>query len=238
MKRLFAVAMLITVLALSEPVLAADLGGFYVAPKFFWSHQTQDNAGTDSDVVVATGLSYKVADKSDDAWGGALALGYDFKAKFGVPIRTELEYAVRSQSKVNTQVVDGPITIDNTRKLSISSLFANVFYDFNTGTSFTPYVGGGIGVASIRAKDRFQQGYYGYAYGNASSKRTVTNFAWNLSAGVAYSFDSHWALDLGYRYSDFGKVKGSTGVDGYGYSYKATSDVAAHEVLLGLRYTF
>ena len=236
MKRLLAAAMLITVLALSEPIQAADLGGFYVAPKFFWSHQNQDSAKTESDYSY-TYTSIGVGDKSDEAWGGALALGYDFKTKFGVPVRTELEYAVRSQSKVKTQAVDGPYIYDNTRKMNISTLFANAFYDINTGTKFTPYVGGGIGLASISVKDNFSEGTYGYS--TASSRKTVSNFAWNLSAGVAYSFDSNWALDLGYRYSDFGKVSGSTATDNTGgYVYKAKSDVTAHEVGLGLRYTF
>lgn len=239
MKRLLAAAMLITVLALSEPIQAADLGGFYIAPKFFWSHQMQDNSKITTDWMTPQPTSFGVRSTSTDAWGGALALGYDFKSGFGLPIRAELEYAARSQAKGTTMA--GPDDVDktvlNSRKINVNTLFANVFYDFNTGTSFTPYIGGGIGLASISVRDTFSDGYFGLPTAPFTGRKNVTNFAWNLSAGVAYSFDSHWTLDLGYRYSNFGRVKGAQVTDGY-EQHQAKSEPTAHEVLLGLRYTF
>lgn len=245
MKRYSAIFVLLLVLTMSEPVLAADLAGFYVAPKFFWSYQNNDEAKVDSTLWTAGYNSNSAKDKGGDAWGGALAVGYDFKTRFGVPVRTELEYALRSQSKTSTRAMDtSPVGsglndyYDLTRKLSISSLFANVYYDINTGTAFTPYVGGGIGVAFIEAKDHIMDGYYG-AFGVGGSRtRKVSNFAWNLGAGVAYSYDSHWSFDLGYRYSDFGSVQGGTAIYPPAIRFKAKSDVTSHEVMLGARYTF
>jgi opacity protein-like surface antigen len=55
---------------------------------------------------------------------------------------------------------------------------------------------------------------------------------------VAYSFDSNWKLDLGYRYSDFGSVTGAAAVDGYSFTHQAKSRATSHEVMMGLRYGF
>lgn len=251
MKRLLTVALLLVVLTVCEPALAVDLTGLYVAPKLQWSYQDNDRTKFATFYSNGTNSQHSISDKAMNAWGAALAVGYDFGKTFSWPIRAELEYAVREQSKTSHapyQDWGGGYSSQYgvTRKMAISSLFANVFYDIKTGTSFTPYVGGGIGMASIRTKDSFTEGYDGYfgAYSFAGSgRRTVTNFAWNLAAGVAYSFDSNWSLDLGYRYCDYGQVKGakaqgSTDGGSGGYQYRTKSDVTSHEVMLGARYTF
>lgn len=35
------------------------------------------------------------------------------------------------------------------------NVMLNAYYDFNTGTKFTPYVGGGIGLAHLKASSKF-----------------------------------------------------------------------------------
>ena len=54
------------------------------------------------------------------------------------------------------------------------------------------------------------------------------NFAWNAGAGVAWNFAPDWDLDLGYRYVSFGDFEADN----------ADGIMSAHEIQLGLRYTF
>lgn len=243
MKRLLVASALCLVLTVSKPAVAADETGIYLAPKLIWSQQQHDNVREMTNSwTFPTIYGYGGASKDAQAWGGALALGYDFQPKLSVPVRVELEYAQREQSKATFHVKDTSALgilfgerYDTTRKMTVSTLFANAFFDIPTGTSFTPYVGGGVGAASIRVKDDMTDTFFGYVHSNSAER---TNFAWNLGAGVAYSFDNNWKADLGYRYCDFGPVKGSQDVRGAGYAYQSKSKVTAHEVLLGLRYGF
>lgn len=242
MKRLFIASALCLTLIVSKPALAADKNGVYVAPKFFVSQQNSDGFGESDNVGFGVGNPLRDAtnikkNKSDTNAGGGLAVGYDFRPTLSLPIRTEIEFASHGQATFsrsgNSAYAGGPaVTAD--RKASVSTLFANVFYDIDTGTKFTPYVGGGIGVAQIRVKD-----YFWHAYGGrtGSSSKTVNNFAWSLGTGVAYSFDNNWSADLGFRYNDFGKVKANA-VGTNGYVFQAKDRVSSQEVLLGLRYGF
>lgn len=237
MKRLLVSTALCLTLAVSKPALAADLTGLYVAPKFSASEQdTGEYEEKDSLAGSMLPVSGTKGSKADTTWGGALAIGYDFHPALSLPIRAELEYAVHSQSKTSFSGRSAYGTVaTNTRKTEVSTLFANVFYDFHNNTKFTPYVGAGVGVAQIRVKDNF---WTAYGPQTASGSKNVENFAWNLGAGVAYSFDSNWKLDLGYRYSDFGSVTGATATETGGSRHQAKSRETSHEVMMGLRYGF
>ena len=69
----------------------------------------------------------------------------------------------------------------------------------------TPYVGGGVGFASLS---------YGYqdvnvpnlsvAYGQ---NNTETNFAWAVYGGLSYKVNPSLTIDLSYRYLDLGDTK-------------------------------
>lgn len=168
--------------------------GIYVAPKFMFdipqaNYLEKNHSGSGGSYRDTTGV------------GGAFAVGYDFSTLFEVPVRTELEYAIRTDAKFKfdgrNRVAEHP-----------QSFFANVYYDFDNSTDFTPYVGGGIGMAVI---------------GDSN-----TNFAWNVGGGIAYDLAADWKLDLGYRYVDLGKFENKHTKGTY----------SAHEVLLGVRYTF
>ena len=73
------------------------------------------------------------------------------------------------------------------------SVMANVWYDINTGTPVTPYVGGGIGVARITLDNLRVAGI------------TIVDdhdnvFAYQLGAGVAYAVSQQVSLTLDYRF--------------------------------------
>lgn len=183
-------------------------------------------------------------------------------------VRLEFEAAFRSASEDSYNLYDGNFDVSGTpgpmplgaiaaaietsTSVRHDSYLFNMFYDFNFGTRWTPYVGAGIGFGRYQQETSFNYnadltnfkqklGEYSGRMEDleaiiATMPDSVTGsvtpdqashdlyrFEWQVSAGVAYNFDEDWVLDLGYRFN-------SATVGG--------EFVYAHEVKLGARYMF
>jgi opacity protein-like surface antigen len=91
------------------------------------------------------------------------------------------------------QVVDSGIG-----KQSSFGVFGNAYYDFNSGGSFQPYVGAGIGI---------QRTKFDYRPSNINvGKGKETNFAWQLMAGATYKISPSLEVFGQYNYRDAGKT--------------------------------
>jgi opacity protein-like surface antigen len=91
------------------------------------------------------------------------------------------------------QVVDSGIG-----KQSSFGVFGNAYYDFNSGGSFQPYVGAGIGI---------QRTKFDYRPSNIDvGKGKETNFAWQLMAGATYKISPSLEVFGQYNYRDAGKT--------------------------------
>ena len=217
MKRCLAILALACMLAL--PGMASAEGtGMYLAPKFLMSIQNNYPS-----------LELKGGDVSEQysqfTLGGALALGYDFNSRFNVPVRAEVEYALRGNSEKSWSYY-GVLDVKNA--WNASTLFLNLYYDFRNSTAFTPYVGAGLGMAFQYANHTFSLPGY-----SANFDERTTTFAWNLGAGVAYDLTDNFAVDLGYRYVNLGYYEVDL-PDGA----KVKNTPVNHEFMLGLRYIF
>lgn len=189
----------------------AGIFGVYIAPKAI---------GSLTETGMATsGISD--LDTSDFVWGGALAVGYDFNDIFSIPLRAELEWNMQSQSK---DTLSSGTVSDLMTNIGTQNLFANIYYDFHNFTPLTPYVGGGIGLSFINFEAN---------QGSTSFKdNTTSNFAWHADIGVALSILPSIALDLSYRYNQFGEAK-------TGGNIPITTDViTAHQAVFAIRFTF
>lgn len=226
-----------------------DKIGVYVAPKFVYGIGTFKGKAIDS----ATGtLASKNA--TENAFGGAFAIGYDFSKRLDVPVRVELEYAATSRmdKTANSSWFEegyGEGWEDYKTKIDVQSLFLNAYYDFKNSTAFTPYIGAGVGLAFVGTKMNVN-GYedsidvsndsWDYTVG----KKTRTNFAWNVGLGCSYALNETVSIDLGYRYADFGKAKTKTltgydDVDNVNFTIHGKAKrVAMHQFMLGARFTF
>lgn len=225
MKRILVIAAL--ALSLALPGLAAAEGtGMYLAPKFLMSIQ---DTGTVSRSSSLAGSG--VDDYSQFTLGGALAAGYDFWVQQMIPLRFEVEFALRGNSEKTWS--DQGLRVNNVKGTwNNSTLFANLFWDFHNDTSFTPYIGGGLGVAF---------NYTGFDItANNGDKISVddrfTNFAWNAGAGISYSFNDNFAVDASYRFVGLGYNEVSTHYNGQ--KYEIGSDPYNNEFMLGLRFGF
>ncbi len=251
------------VLLLAPAAALAQMGGpVYFTPKILYSHQMiGDFQARESFPGFTIGSGqYSGSSQSDDAYGGGLAVGYDFGATGALPVRAELEYLLRSRSSTQyptktTANVDPFNYMDTSYEAyaTAQTVFANLYYDFRNDTAFTPYIGAGLGGAYVKGELNTRHtgqalipGEFNYQPNSAKygGSHNTWNFAWNLNAGAAYHLTDNVALDLSYRYSDLGTVE--YGTYGYearnaagdkvgGYSGKAEADLATHEVILGLR---
>ncbi|WP_448206294.1 outer membrane beta-barrel protein [Azospirillum sp. sgz302134] len=93
-------------------------------------------------------------------------------------VRFETELASRSLK--TDKVKNGNATSSPGGYLSYGAIMNNVYYDFHTGTSFTPYVGGGLGASGALFSK-----YPGLGITDKSSEDPV--LAYQVSAGVSYA---------------------------------------------------
>jgi len=212
--------------------------GIYVAPKIIYGLTYMKDVKYNE----ANGYKGNIGSKWDSTFGGSLAVGYDLSKKLNVPVRAELEYAAFSKAETKG-APEGWSAEKFEQSNSVQTMFANVYYDINTGTKFIPYVGAGIGVGFIRTKNsvEFYEGSDWYSSGDIGSK-TVTNFAWNIGLGLGYEITKNVALDVGYRFADLGKAKANWGAwpspSGSNDWHLSTKHIYQHQFSMGARFTF
>ena len=229
MKRSILCFMLAAFFALPA-VAAAEVHGVYIAPKFLLGIQDSGQISTSGNDGVKPFKQHSQA-----VFGGALAVGYNFAPKFGAPFRTEIEYALRSNSSKGRDGRDGTLWWDSKQTMNISTLFVNAYFDIDTGTPFTPYLGGGLGMAFNHTSIKMNGDDAGELT-SYSKNQYDTTFAWNLGAGVSYAFTENVSADLGYRFIGAGhrEIKKTTDGD----RFKVSSSPYINEFYLGARFTF
>lgn len=154
-------------------------------------------------------------DVDDKVLGGSFAAGVSTKVNGGA-VRAELEYNKNADAK-KTHNLYGRLF--NT-KIESQSLMINGYYDIDTGSKLTPYVGAGIGYAKIKGKLS--------VLGESPYSEDDNNFAWQVGAGVGYALNDKVSLDAGYRYVDYGDFTKE------GLKWESS----AHELYVGARYAF
>jgi opacity protein-like surface antigen len=114
----------------------------------------------------------------------------------------------------------------------------NTYIDLGTWHCVTPYIGGGVGFASIDViglKD-VNVPNLGVAF---AKNHTETNFVWALYGGLAYDVTPGFTIDLSYRYLDLGDAKSGIRT---AYDLSGTAggieinDITSHDVMLGVRW--
>ncbi len=161
------------------------------------------------------------------------SLGGNFMAGLGAGIKTKwlrtdvtVDYSFPMDYKGSIAAPD-----DVTAKISAATALFNGYIDLGTWYGVTPYIGAGAGAAYVRAYDYVSTAAPPFS-GDTSHKQW--NFAWAVMGGFGVTVASNLVIDVGYRYIDFGDVK--TASDAFGaMTFK---NVAAHEVRLGLRWSF
>ena len=140
MKRLAGIIMFLAMVMASVSA-SAEGTGMYLAPKFLMSIQ---NTGTVSRSSSLAGTG--VDEYNQFTLGGAFALGLDLWQQQMIPLRFEVEVALRGNSEKSWS--DNAYWVDSIKGTwNNTTIFANLFWDFHNESPFTPYIGGGLGLA-------------------------------------------------------------------------------------------
>lgn len=169
-------------------------------------------------------------------YGGGTG-GYDFGF-----VRVEGELSLRAAaidsitSKTNSSIihnVDGDV--------GVFSAMINAFFDLQNGSRFTPYLGGGIGVAAMYISDTYgyvskkgsNSTYYETLYGESDD----TVFAYQLGGGIDIALTKRLSLDLGYRYFRTGEARFNS--DYWDFTNSSSSmRFESHNAMVGLKMKF
>ena len=214
-------------MALSVPAFAQN-SGFYVGMKFLDSIQSTGAVSKTGGVVNA----FDVTNYSQNTVGGGVYAGYDFYSLNQVPLRTEIEYAIRTNSTTSWNLKNGNSAANLKGTWGLQTLFLNAYWDFHNSTAFTPYVGAGLGLGFINSKYEIEVA----GLGSESTTSMNTVFAWNAGAGVSYAFTDNISADLAYRFVGLGYSETEKTI--LGEKQKLGMAPYANEFSLGLRYTF
>ena len=193
-------------IALASAVCLVSFGGSaFAAEGFYVSGFLGVNVLSDADIGGGFELTF------DPGATLSGAVGYGITPN----VRVEGEIAIRSNDidEVCLGSLCGPIS----DSMSALSLMANGFYDFDLGSGWRPYLGGGIGFAVVTLD------IIGF-----DDDDTV--FAAQLGGGVGFDISEQMVLTLDYRlfitedpsFSDLG----------------ISSEYLSHTLAVGLRYHF
>ena len=160
--------------------------------------------------------------------GGTNAIGETIEdtALFEVGVGCQLLENFRVEAVVGTRLKQSLADSFNSldAELWTSTAFFNVTYDITNYAGWTPYIGGGIGVAYHRIEDVVAP--------VDSSSGDEFDFAWNIHAGISYDLTPQTKIDFGYRLADLGRAKSGGPIPMF------VDDLMTHEFKIGIRYHF
>ena len=187
---LVAIATLVVFSIPSLSAAAADQPGPYFSG-FLGSSFAGDTTVSGFDSFDSTSFNEQVTFDPGIYLGGTG--GYDFGF---LRLEGELSYRNAELDKVTTSNGTRFRNVDG--DLGVFATMFNVFFDLHNPSRVTPYLGGGIGFATLHLSDttRFDNGRRVPLYDDSSD----TVFASQVGAGVDIAINSRYSLDIGYRY--------------------------------------
>ena len=216
-----------TLLIFSIPSLssaAAERPGPYVSG-FLGTSFARDTTVNSDDAISGASFSDQVTFNPGVYVGGTG--GYDFGF---LRLEGELSYRHAGIDKVTSNLtgerfrnVDGDVGV-------FATMF-NAYFDMHNPSRVTPYVGGGIGFATVHISNTNGIGnIQGYTPLYDESNDTV--FASQIGAGLDIAINSRYSLDIGYRY--FVTEKANLDGDIISSNLKFES----HNALVGFKFKF
>jgi opacity protein-like surface antigen len=125
-------------------------------------------------------------------------------------------------------------------------LLANGYYDIDTATGITPYIGGGIGVALVSSELQLGSACSSCVVGNGFDDSALVPAA-QLGGGVRFALADPVTLDIGYRYKVAASSELATSVlvpdngNGTGFDglvYRQTGVLGIHSIQAGFTFAF
>jgi len=227
------------------PAPIQDFGGWYLRGDVGMTN-TQTKLHVNAyDTLPANTVFNQYGHGFDGGMLFGLGVGYQFNSWFRADITGEY------RSKVNFKGTDffqfnpgGGLADAYTGGYKSWVGLVNGYVDLGTWWCLTPFVGAGVGAATIKTTGFSDVATFPAFDGRTSSffaeGASKTNLAWALHAGVAYKVTNNFTVELAYRYLDMG-----TGVHGNGHFFDGTNtgpssfqfrDMVSQDVKIGVRW--
>jgi opacity protein-like surface antigen len=220
---LASVALLIP-LGWTPPGRAADVGAVATtAPAASTAPSTNNNQATGFYLTGAAGAAWPGARSASNPYttpvytytehfaGGFSAeagIGYDFGT-----VRTELTYNHESSTLLSRTDSDDPSEITNytSGQMGVSGVLLSAYWDINTSSRWTPYIGGGVGYGWVSHSAYSDEG------GWSSGAYGASAFAWQAKAGLSYSLTPKGDLFAEFIYRGLGGFNSKEGIRSFPY---------------------
>ncbi len=195
--------------------------------------------------TIVEGDRFEITDPNiDDQWSGGLGVGYYFSRS----VRADLTWDHRFETDVTGTIASGTVNYPGNQRFGLKSdvFLANLYYDFDNRSRFTPYIGMGIGftvnkttggtVVDTCAVPCYTDGRIAGASHNHVAGALMTGFSYNVRDRLH--------VDAGYRFLYLGEARTGliTGtpvvppVTPLTDSGDRVTDIFAHEFRVGLRW--
>ena len=184
--------------------------------------------GAEAGVTKVPGIGFDTG--NTNSWHQKQDLGYGVLGQVGYgfgPIRLEGEIGFRRNDLSTFSNSNGDLSPSGS--IGGISGMANVYYDFDTGTRFTPYLGGGIGGLDLSTNNITAGGV-----GVTNDNRLA--FAYQGIAGISYAVDEALSIKADYRY--LRTVDEGLAVESSYGGGNASAAYASHAIMIGFTYKF
>ncbi len=239
------------------PVQVEEFGGWYLrgdigigAQKFKNFDFTQTNVGTGG----AWPASWRIdmVDLKDTMFIGG---GFGYQWNSWLRFDATAEYRADVKFKAVGSYINFPNpTLGRAVDLydgdhSALVVMANGYIDLGTWMCITPFVGAGVGAAYHKTAALHDiginnDGLGSSAFGYADRDHTNWSLAWQVTAGLAYSVNNNFKVEMAYRYLNMGSAQtaeilcGATGcgTGGGPRAYYTLKEIDSHDFKLGMRW--
>ena len=215
------------------------VGPAYSSPMTWYGRIDGGFARYDDTIMVEHSRYDLHTSEIDSTWGLGAGVGYYFSKN----VRADITWDHRFETDARgTMGIGGGFPFDGgTRNFGLKSdvFLANIYYDFDLRSRFTPYIGMGIGTA----RNTTTAGSVTDLCGCTGTVEGASEWsvAGSLMSGFSFAMRDRLHLDAGYRYlylgdAKTGQITGTGASVGTNSGSIAIQDITSHEFRVGLRY--
>ncbi len=175
------------------------------------------------------------SDSFEPSFTGGVGVGYIWGPYFRTDLTVDLHSIMSTEQSASGVVGANTVSVSDKTKMMSTILLLNGYYDFRTGSAWTPYLGGGLGFTVNQVTRNLDvTSTPGGTNVTAGNRSTDVQFAGAAMAGVTYDVSSFFAIDVNYRFLHIG----GSGV-GLAPDVASTTEIGSlneHQIRAGLRF--